>query len=246
MNINVLAKKAAKGPAPAAYGGAMEVEDMIHFVLFHGAEAALEIERLSAQHQWVMDGLLSDGSRVVPFGRWAQVCVAFGRGGVPALIPFLSDVLMADFAVAILSDVRTSESVQALANYCDTANFKADHYSHPEWVEWKAVFALNELLGLDHFVVVEKPIQEQVQKMLFRAYECAANPFLQGQVLAVMRGVPTVTTLLWMENLALTDSDLMRIRKQCVKKIKLRLDPNFKPLTAEEKRQLHRRRAADV
>jgi hypothetical protein len=224
MNINMLAKKAAKGPAPGAYGGAMEVEDMIRFVLLHRSEAAQEIERLCAQHKWVMDGLLPDGSRVVPFARWAQVCVAFGRGGVPALVPFLGDVHMTDFAVALLDEVRTAESVQALANYCDTAKFKADHYSHLEWVEWKAVFALNELLGLDDFVAVEKPLQEQVRKMLVRAFSCAANPFLQSQVLCAMCGVPSAATLEWIENLTVNDSELMRVRKQCIKKIKLRLD----------------------
>ena len=40
MNLNALAKKAANGTAPTAYGGAMEVEDMIRFVLFHGSAAA--------------------------------------------------------------------------------------------------------------------------------------------------------------------------------------------------------------
>ena len=40
MNLNALAKKAANGTAPAEYGCAMEVEDVIRFVLFHGSAAA--------------------------------------------------------------------------------------------------------------------------------------------------------------------------------------------------------------
>ncbi|MGK6308970.1 hypothetical protein [Variovorax sp. DT-64] len=92
MNINMLARKAAKPGGPAAYGGAVEVEDMIRFVLLHGEAAADEIERLSSQHGWLMDGMvLPDGILVRPMGRWAQTCVAFGRGGVVALRPQLDD-----------------------------------------------------------------------------------------------------------------------------------------------------------
>ena len=40
MNLNALAKKATNGTAPAEYGSALEVEDMIRFVLFHGSAAA--------------------------------------------------------------------------------------------------------------------------------------------------------------------------------------------------------------
>ena len=38
MKFNALARKAAKGPAPLEHGGNVEVEDLIRFVLEHGAE----------------------------------------------------------------------------------------------------------------------------------------------------------------------------------------------------------------
>lgn len=58
MKFNALAQKAAKGSAPAAYGGALEVELLIAFALEHGAAGADEIERLCALHGWLEDGLL--------------------------------------------------------------------------------------------------------------------------------------------------------------------------------------------
>lgn len=246
MNLNALAKKAAKGPAPAAYGGAMEVEDMIRFTLFHGPIAADEIERLQRQHQWVMDGVLPDGGRVVPFGRWAVACVALGRQGVAGLRPLLDDPAMAEFAVSVLEKVRSAESVEALVNYCATARFAADGYTHPEWVEWQAVMALNDLLAFDDFVPVPVATLEKLQGILMVAFERASNAFLKGTALWAMRGVPTEAALKWVKGLQLEAPELVSTQKKCIKAIQKRLSPGFKPLNAEQKRQLRKERAANV
>lgn len=59
MKFTTLARRAAKDT--------LEAEDLIAFVQEHGAEGGKEIERLRILHGWPDDGLLGDGSRVVPF-----------------------------------------------------------------------------------------------------------------------------------------------------------------------------------
>lgn len=246
MNLNALAKKAAKGPAPAAYGGAMHVEDMIRFVLFHGSAAADEIERLQQQHQWVMDGSLPDGTRVVPFGRWAIACVAYGRGGVEGLRPLLRDPAMGGFAVAVLEQVHSVESVEALIEFCAAASFSATGDDHPDWAEWRAVFALNLLLSFDDCVQIDTPTLAKWQLILEKAFERAATPSLKQVVLLAARGAPSERGLMWIQNLQFKDEDLVGIQKLVIKVIRKRLQPGFKPLNADQKRQLRKERALDV
>ncbi len=246
MNLNSLAKKVTKGPAPAAYGGSIEVEDMIRFVLFHGQAAADEIERLLKQHQWVTEEGLPDGSRGVPFGRWAQVCIAFGRGGVAALMPMLRDPVMALCAVGFLEEVHSPESVNALVDYCASARFSADGPEHPEWVEWKALLALNSLLAFDDFVPVSAATSDKLRQILIRAYENAANTGRKGNALAALRGVPSEAALNWVKGLTNLDAELKPLQRMCVKALQKRLAPDFKPLDREAQRQLRRRRAANV
>lgn len=246
MNLNALAKKAAKGAAPAAYGGAMEVEDMIRFVLLHGPAAADEIERLRNQHQWVMEGLLPDGTRVVPFGRWAFVCIAFGRGGVGALRALLQDSSMASFVVGLLQEVKTVESVQALVDFCAAARFAATRHDEMGWVEWEALLALNHLLAFQDFVPIDAQTADKLRQILFSAHERASMPQLKGNVLLAMRGVPSDGALSWVQGLSDVDPALKEYQTACVKAIKSRLAPGFKPAGREQQRQYRRQRALDV
>ena len=243
MNLNALARKASKGPAPLAYGGAMNVEDMIRFALVHGAEGADEIERLNAQHGWLAEGLLNDGTRVVPFARWAQACAAFGRGGVPALRTLLADPALATFAVGILEEVKTVESVQALIGFCASAHWQSPDSTH---AEWKAMAALNLLLSLDDGVKVEKAAMDDLLHAVAKAFVAAPTPMLKSICLWAVRGAPTAETLAWVQTLDVTDTRVEAARVNAVKSIQRRLSPGYKAPDGKQKRQIQRQRAADV
>lgn len=243
MNLNALARKASKGPAPAAYGGSMNVEDMIRFALIHGAEGADEIERLCAQHGWLANGLLADGTRVVPFALWAQACVAYGRGGVAALQPLLADPVLADFAVGILQEVKTVDSVQALVGFCASAQWRSADAMH---AEWRALSALNALLSFDDGVKVEKAVMDDLLRIATRAFGAATAPFLQGLCLCTVRGAPMAESLAWVQSLDVADADVQRARAAAVKSLRRRLSPGYERPDGQQKRQIRRQRAADV
>ena len=244
MNINMLARKAAKPAGPASYGGAVEVEDMVRFVLFHGETAADEIERLARQHGWLMDGMvLPNGNLVPPMGRWAQICVAFGRGGVAALEPLLDDPASASFAAAFLAHVDSVKSVELLVDFCKRMNWSAADSEHPGW---KAMASLNRLLSFDDCVKLSPALMDSLQPIVVAAFTAAPTPALQVLCLCAARGVPSPVAVAWAEALVLTDSDVQRTRDMAVKAMRKRLAPEYKAPTPEQKRQLRRQRAADV
>lgn len=244
MNINMLARKAAKNGAPAAYGGAVQVEDMFRFVLFHGEAAADEIERLSKQHGWLMDGVvLPNGNLVPPMGRWAQTCIFFGRGGVAALRPQLDDQASASFAAAFLVHVASVESVELLVDYCLRVSWSEADSEHPGW---KAMASLNRLLSFDDCVQVRPALLDSLRPIVFAAFTAAPTPAQQVLCLCVARGVPSPSAVAWAEALVLSDPDVLRIRDMAIKAMRKRLSPEYKVPTKEQKRQIHRQRAADV
>ncbi|MDH6169375.1 hypothetical protein M2282_004539 [Variovorax boronicumulans] len=220
MNFNVLARKVAKGTAPSAYGGSMNVEDMIRFALMQGAAGADEIDRLCAQHGWLANGLLEDGTRVAPFARWAQVCAAYGRGGVAALQAQLSDRELATFAIAVLAHVKTVESVRALTEFCESADWRSPDVTH---ADWQALSALNQLLSFKGGVLIDALLQDRLRRMGLKAYDRASKPFLASLCLCAIRGAATPESLAWLQALETADVHNDAARVNALKAIKRQL-----------------------
>lgn len=221
MNFNALARKASKGPTPLAYGGAMNVEDMIRFALIHGAAGADEIDRLCAQHGWLANGLLEDGTRVVPFARWAQVCAAYGRGGVAALQRQLSDRELSTFAMAVLAHLQTVESVRALMGFCESAaNWRSPDAEH---ADWQALSVLNQLLSFEGGVQIDTPLKDRLLQIVLKAYDRASKPFLKSLCLCAIRGAPMPESLSWVQALETADTQSEVARVNAFKSIKRRL-----------------------
>ena len=239
MKFNALAQKAAKGSAPTAYGGAVEVEHLIAFALEHGKEGATEIARLSALHGWLDDGLLPDGSRVVPFGRWARACAAVASGGVAALQTLLAEPEMADIAIGVLESVRSADAVEALLVFGERSNWRSDDPAHPAW---KAVSALNLLLSFGDGVQVPGTARQRLHRLLVRAWNDAPTNHHRSLCLYALRGAATPDALAWAQQLEVTDRALIPIRKMVVTTIKRRLDPAYAPPNATQKHLIKRAR----
>lgn len=242
MNINSLARKAAKQPN----GGHVQVEDVIRFVLFHGGEAADELERLQAQYQWPLVGELPDGRRMVPLGQWIQVCTEYGRHGLASVEKFLKDKKTASVTVGLLSHVRTAESVNFLLIFSQNSEFNAKTHREASWCEWEALLALNKLLSFDDFVKVNVETKNNFLSVLKRALVKADNTYLQSIVLYALRGASTVDALEWLKTLDVGDGENATLKNQSLRVIQKRLAPNFKSLNVEEKRLLRLEMARDV
>ncbi|MEX5405481.1 hypothetical protein VPH47_14660 [Stenotrophomonas sp. WED208] len=221
MKFNALASKAAKGPAPLEHGGAIEVEDLIRFVLEHGSDGAAEIERLCALHGWrEAFQYNADGTHFAPMAPWARACAAFGYGGVAGLRPLLDDVPMATYAIAVLEEVRSEASVDALLAFCQRADF---NQADPMLAPWRALAALNVLLSFDNGVVVPAPTQQSLLQVVRRACEQAPTAHGRSLALYAARGASVAGALDWLQSLALEDAELMAARKVVLKRLRQRL-----------------------
>ncbi|MBK0056433.1 hypothetical protein [Stenotrophomonas sp. S39] len=220
MKFNALAKKAAKGTAPLEHGGNVEVEDLIRFVLEHGAEGAAEIERLCALYRWREDFQYNaDGTHFAPMAPWAQACAAFGHQGVAGLLPLLEDPRLVTYAISVLEDVRSEASVAALLAFCERADFSQDD---PQSPPSRALAALNSLLSFDKGVVVPVAMQQVLLRLVQRAWQQA--PSMRGRSLALYaaRGACMPEALDWVQSLALQDDELVAARTPVLKRLKAR------------------------
>ena len=218
MKFNALARKAAKGSAPLEHGGAVEVEDLICFVLEHGAEGAAEIERLCALHGWREEFQYNgDGKHFAPMAPWAKACAAFGYGGVAAMLPLLDQPRMANYAIGVLEDVRSEASVAALLAFCGQADFSQDE---PTSAPWRALAALNVLLSFDKGVAVPTDIQQTLLQRVQRAWGQAPTAQRQCQALYAVRGACVAEALDWVQSLVLEDAELIAARKTVLKHLR--------------------------
>jgi hypothetical protein len=235
VKFNVLAQKAAKGSAPAAYGGALEVEHLIVFARVHGTEGAAEIQRLSVLHGWLDDGLLPDGRRVVPFGRWATACAAYARDGVAGLRPLLADPAMASFAIGMLEAVRTRDAITELLAYCERADW---HTSNADAAPWSALGALNMQLSFEDSVPIDAMLQHALYETAVKAWGATSIAHLKAIALYALRGAPLAASLAWLDALVVADPALVSARRVVLKSLKRRLDASYAAPDARKRREI--------
>ncbi|AWH16991.1 hypothetical protein C1922_06490 [Stenotrophomonas sp. ZAC14D2_NAIMI4_7] len=212
----------AKGTAPLAYGGDIEVEDLIAYALQHGAEGAEEIERLRVLHGWLDDGLLADGTRVVPFGGWARACTAWGRHGVEGLRPMLDDPKLATFALGMLADVSGPAAVAILLDVAERADWS--RASAPTDLPCQSLYCLNTALSADAGVEITPDIQAAVLRIARRIWDHPnPNPHFLAQALFFVRRADPAQALAWVEALAVEDPVLVDAKRKVVKHLRARL-----------------------
>lgn len=94
----------------------VEVEDLTAFALLNEVCAASVIRELQVEFAWPRTNRVR-GVHVVPLGRWAEVVCLYLEGGCDALTAYArsSEPESFNFAVSVLSEVKTSACVVALA-----------------------------------------------------------------------------------------------------------------------------------
>jgi hypothetical protein len=104
--IRLLKRKAA--------ANTLEVENLIKVALVGGPGDAPLLRQLKAEHRWSNSGR-KGRTRVVPFGRWAEVVCCYLEDGSPGLIRLArGDKRFFDFCVSLLEEFPTSEGMAAL------------------------------------------------------------------------------------------------------------------------------------
>ncbi|WP_049424555.1 hypothetical protein [Stenotrophomonas maltophilia] len=211
MKFTTLARRAAKDM--------LEAEDLIAFVQEHGAEGGEEIERLRILHGWPDDGLLGDGSRVVPFGGWAKACTVWGRQGIEGLRDMLGDPQLAVFALGTLADVSGPAAVAILLDFAERADWS--RAGTPRDLPCQALYCLNTALSGKTSVEVTPGMQAsmlRIAKLIWDARE--PNVHFLAQALYFVRRADPVPALAWVEQLRVDDPVLVDAQRSVLKRLK--------------------------
>jgi hypothetical protein len=178
MNLRTLRKK--------AHTGALEVEDILKAAAEHQPGLSEELHRLSGDLGWPATGVLSDGSRVVPLAKWAEVAAAYSSGGVAALAEFASKPEDASFVLALLVELKSPEALSFLLE--DYAKV-IEAPSHALGLAFRIASALNLMLSFKHSTLVSKEQAAAIQDFLFRLLPFAESDRDRAIVILALRGV---------------------------------------------------------
>jgi hypothetical protein len=100
-----------------ARASAVEVEDILALAASGSREDAAPLRDLATQLEWSRGS--GGHANQVPIGRWSDITCAFLEGGYAAVESFTCDSASLPFAVGLLSELKTPESIGVLNQLVD-------------------------------------------------------------------------------------------------------------------------------
>lgn len=104
-----------------AVSNELEVEHILEAAVSRLAGLPSLLVELSASEDWSDDGFNEDGSRVIPFARWARVASAYCDDGIAGLGRLLSLSGHENYVLALLQELRSAEAVEAMMDWFSDA-----------------------------------------------------------------------------------------------------------------------------
>ena len=189
MNIENLRRKARDG--------SLEVEHLLEAAAKGLPGLSEELARLTEEQHWQSHRLQSDGSRVVPLRKWAQVVAAYSSDGFEGLRALATRREDAPFVLGLIETLRTPASVSFALEL-------ADHYLANMVVFEEAALCLarsfNLLLSFKDAPTITSLQAEDVQRFLFKIYPYADSQGVKAVVLLALRGVGDREALKFVES----------------------------------------------
>lgn len=189
MNIATLRKKARDG--------SLEVEHLLQAAAERQPGLADELERLTVEQQWSAKGILPDGSRVVPFAKWAEVAAEYSANDFDGLRELLTKSENAPFVFGLLEHLPTSASISIALEAAE--GYLADLVSHRE-AAFHLASALNLLRSFKRAAPVTAVQARNAQVFLLTLYAHAKTEVERATVLLALRGVGDADALQFVES----------------------------------------------
>nr|WP_315207376.1 hypothetical protein [uncultured Albidiferax sp.] len=178
MNIATLRKK--------AHDGSLEVEHLLQAAAKRPLGLSDELARLTSEYQWQVQGLQPDGTRVVPFAKWAAVAAAYSDEEFDGLRTLAKEPENVPFVLGLVEELHTSASVSFALELCNK------YLAHPAQSH-NAAFSLartfNLLLSFKQAPPVTAAQARSVQDFLFALYPHSEREADRALVLLALRGV---------------------------------------------------------
>ncbi len=178
MNIATLRKKARNG--------SLEVEDLLQAAVERLPGLSEELSNLATKHEWLAQALMTDGTRIVPFAKWATVASAYASEEFAGLRALARKTENIPFILGLLEEIHTNESVSLVLEICscyltDLTQFKD--------MAFRATQTFNLLLSFKKAVPVTTVQAKAIQEFLCALYMHAEFESSRAHVLLALRGV---------------------------------------------------------
>jgi hypothetical protein len=178
MNITTLRKKARDG--------SLEVEHLLQAAVERQPGLSEELTRLSSAHDWKVQGLQPDGTRVVPFAKWAAVASAYASDEFTGLRTLARDPDNISFVLGLIEQIHTNESVSFLLEICN--RFETD-LTQFEDIAFRVAGTFNSLLSFKKAAQVTNVQARAIQEFLCALYPRAKSEPDKAVVLLALRGI---------------------------------------------------------
>ena len=178
MNIATLRKKARDG--------SLEVEHLLQAAAQRPPGLSDELSRLTADHQWQARGLQPDGTRVVPFAKWAAVAAAYSDAEFDGLRALANELENVPFILGLVEEVRSSASISFALELCN--GYVTDLVQFEE-VAFRLARTFNLLLSFKQAPPITAAQARAIQDFLCALYPHARIEADRALVLLALRGV---------------------------------------------------------
>jgi hypothetical protein len=159
MNLTTLRSKAKNN--------SLEVEHILKAAKLRLPALKETLMQLSVLHDWSYETYLTDGTHVVPLGKWAQVAGEYAEGGYPALAILAKNSDLASFIIAQLEEIHSQESLNALIDFYKV---NLEDPSLNSAISWHILFAINSLLSFKNALPINDVDASLLSKFLIQFY----------------------------------------------------------------------------
>jgi hypothetical protein len=178
MKLDVIRKNAK--------AGTLEVEHLLCAAKLGIPGLAVELRRLSAELHWPSEGSLPDGSRVVPFGRWAEIVALYASDGYDGLASAAADPTNTKCILGLLEELKTPE---ALAFLLEDYALLIDGPKSDLPKALQIAGTLNNILSFKPLVPITSSQAQSIQDFLLALYTFVEREADRATVVLALRGV---------------------------------------------------------
>lgn len=190
MKIATLRKKAREG--------SLEVEDLLQAAVERQPGLSEELTRLGVKYGWRLQGLLPDGTRIVPLAKWATVASSYACEEFTGLRKLVQERENVPFVLSLVGQIKVNESVSFALELSD--QYLGD-LSKAENLGFRVAATFNLLLSFKPAAPLTSVQAKNVQNFLFALYPHAKSETHRALVLLALRGVGDEDAIRFVESI---------------------------------------------
>ncbi|PXX41559.1 hypothetical protein [Undibacterium pigrum] len=179
-----------------------------------------ELSQLSIELNWSASACLSDGTRVVPLAKWAEIAGAYAEQGMSALAVLANKPENAVYIIGLLETLGSLEAVDALNAIFRDVMHKPGGDTHTAWC---LVYAYNQLLSFKKSPIATSEQENTIRAFLNELFPLAESDAQRASLICTLRGVGDEASIQYLSNIAELPYPYESLRRDAIRVIRQRL-----------------------